>query len=79
MSFWLEIPRRRPDGRQEASGRTSVRLAFQISWKFFPDGVALSSGRSHFSCTQFPYQGLVRLDHDICCPDGESDARNFHI
>jgi hypothetical protein len=43
------------------------------------DGVVLSSGRSHFSCTQFPYQGLARPDHHICHPDGESDARNFHI
>jgi len=59
MSFWLEIPRPRLDGRHKASRRTTVRSAFQnfreiLSW-IEPglDGVALSSGRSHFSCTQF--------------------------
>jgi hypothetical protein len=29
MSVWLEIPRRRPDGRHKASGRTTVQLTFQ--------------------------------------------------
>jgi hypothetical protein len=33
----------------------------------------------HFSCTQFPYQDLARPDHEDYHPDGESDARNFHI
>jgi hypothetical protein len=35
MSVWLEIPRRHPDGRHKASVRTTVRLAFQTSHKFF--------------------------------------------
>jgi hypothetical protein len=35
MSVWLEISRRCPDGRQEASGQITVRSAFQISQKFF--------------------------------------------
>jgi len=35
MSVWLEIPRHRSDGSHKASGRTTVRLAFQISQKFF--------------------------------------------
>jgi len=35
MSGWLEIPMRRPDGRHKVSWRTTVRLAFQISQKFF--------------------------------------------
>jgi hypothetical protein len=42
MSVWLEIPRRRPDGRQEASERTIVRSALQILQKFF----------SEWSCVQ---------------------------
>jgi len=29
MSIYLEKPRRRPDGRQRASERTTVRSAFQ--------------------------------------------------
>jgi len=43
------------------------------------DGVALSSGRSHFGCTLFPYQGLERPDHNICRLDSWSNARNCHI
>jgi hypothetical protein len=34
MSVWLEIPKYRPDSRHKVSGRTTVRLAFQISQKF---------------------------------------------
>jgi hypothetical protein len=37
MSVWLEILRWRPDGRHKASKRTTVRSAFQISQKFFPE------------------------------------------
>jgi hypothetical protein len=37
MRVWLEIPRRRSNGRHKASGRTIVRSAFQISLKFFPE------------------------------------------
>jgi len=37
MSVWHEIPRRHLDGRYKASGRTTVRSAFQISQKFFPE------------------------------------------
>jgi len=37
MSVWLEIPRRHPDSRHKAPRRTTVRLAFQISQKFFPE------------------------------------------
>jgi len=37
MSVWLEIPRRRLDGRHKVSGQTTVLLAFQISQKFFPE------------------------------------------
>jgi hypothetical protein len=50
------------------------KFAKILSWiELRPDGVSLSSRRSHFSCMQFPYQGLARLDRDICHPDGESD------
>jgi len=44
-----------------------------------PNSVALPSGRLHFSCTQFPCQGYERSDHEVWCPDGWTDARNFHI
>jgi hypothetical protein len=37
MSIWLEKPRPRSDGRHKASGKTTVRSAFQISQKFFPE------------------------------------------
>jgi len=37
MSVWLEIPKRRPDGRHRAFGRITMRSAFQISLKFFPE------------------------------------------
>jgi hypothetical protein len=60
--------------------------------KFFPvfephpDGNALSSGRSHFQCMQFPYKGFVRPDRGNGHPDrgngrpdGWFDVRNFHI
>jgi hypothetical protein len=85
MNIWLEIPRRHPDGRHKASETDKCAIGFSnfeeiLSWiEPRPDGVALSSGRLHFSCTQFPYQGLARPDHDICRPESESDARNFHI
>jgi hypothetical protein len=61
MSVRLDKPRRRLDSRYKASGRTTVRSAFQnfaeILSRFMQrqDGVALSSGRSHLSYTQFPY------------------------
>jgi hypothetical protein len=44
-----------------------------------PDGFALASGRLHFSCMQFTYQGLAHRNHSNCLPDGWSDACNFHI
>jgi hypothetical protein len=37
MSICLEIPRRHPDGRRKAFGQITVRLAFRISLKFFPE------------------------------------------
>jgi len=37
MSVRLEIPRPRLDGRHKESGRTTVRSAFKISQKFFPE------------------------------------------
>jgi hypothetical protein len=37
MSVWLKKPKRRPDGRHKAFGRTTVWSAFQILLKFFPD------------------------------------------
>jgi hypothetical protein len=37
MSVWIEIPRLRLDGRHKASGCTTVRSAFQMLLKFFPD------------------------------------------
>jgi hypothetical protein len=37
MSIWLEIPRRCPNIKQEVSGQTTVRSAFQILQKFFPE------------------------------------------
>jgi len=60
MSVWLDKPKRRLDGRHKTSGRTTMQLAFQIFAEILscfeprPDGVALSSGWSYFSCTQFP-------------------------
>jgi len=36
MSVWLEKPRIHLDGRHKASGRTTVRSAFQILQKLFP-------------------------------------------
>jgi hypothetical protein len=47
MSVWLEMPRHRPDGRHKASGWTTVRSAFQISQKFFPE---MSRVRTVLSC-----------------------------
>jgi len=85
MSVWLDKPRRLSDGRHKASGRTTVWSTFQnfaeiLSWfEPRPDGVALSSGRSYFSCTQFTYQGFGRPDQGNGRPDGWLDARNFHI
>jgi hypothetical protein len=85
MSVWLEKPRNHPDDRQKTSGWTTMQSAFQnfteiLSW-FEPclDGVALSSRQSHFSCTQFPYQGFGRSNQGNGRPDGWSDAHNFHI
>jgi hypothetical protein len=37
MSVWLEKPRCCPDGRHKAFGWTTVRSAFQILQKFFPE------------------------------------------
>jgi hypothetical protein len=68
MSVWLDKPRRCLDGRHKASVRTTVRSAFQnfaeilSCFEPHPDGVALSSGWSHFSCTQFSYKGFARPD-----------------
>jgi hypothetical protein len=68
-----------------ASGRTTMRSAFQnfteiICWfEPRPDGGALSSGRSHFRCRQFPYQGFACPVQGNGHPDGWFDARNFHI
>jgi hypothetical protein len=78
MSVWLEKLRRHLDGRHKTSRHITVRSAFQnfteiLSWfELRSDGVALSPGQLHFSCTQFPYQGFER-------PNGWSYARNFHI
>jgi hypothetical protein len=47
MSVWLEKPRRHPDDRHKASGRTTMRSAFQISQKFFPE---LSRVRTMLPC-----------------------------
>jgi hypothetical protein len=47
MSVWLEIPRHLLDSRHKASGRTTVRSAFQISHKFFPE---LSRVRTVLPC-----------------------------
>jgi hypothetical protein len=85
MSVWLEKPRHRQDGRHKVFGRTTVRSAFQnfveiLSW-FEPrlDSVVQSSGRWHFSCTQFPYQGFARPNQGNGHPDGWLDVCNFHI
>jgi hypothetical protein len=37
MSVWPEKLRRCPDSRHKLSGQTTVRSAFQISLKFFPE------------------------------------------
>jgi hypothetical protein len=76
MRVWLEKPRHRPDIRHKASARTIVRSAFQnlveilSRFESHPDDVALSSERSYFSGTQFPYQGFAPLDHRNGRPDG---------
>jgi hypothetical protein len=57
ISVWLDKPMRHPYGKHKASVQTTVRSAFlnfaEILSKFElrPDSVALSSVRSHFSCT----------------------------
>jgi hypothetical protein len=85
LSVFLEKPRRRLDGRHKGSGWTTVRSAFQnfaeILSCFEPrlDGVAPSSGRSYFDCTQFPYQGFARSDQGNGRLDGWLDAHTFHI
>jgi hypothetical protein len=85
MSIWLDKSRRRPDGRHKSFGQTTMRSASQNFAEILscfeprPDGVALSFGRSHFSCTQFPYQGLEHPDQENGHPYGWPDARNFHI
>jgi hypothetical protein len=76
MGVWLDKPRRHPDGRHKASGRTTVQSAFQNFTEILsrfeprPDGVALLSGWSHFSYMQFPYQGFARSDQGNGRPDG---------
>jgi hypothetical protein len=85
MSVWLDKPRRHLDGRHKSSGLTTMRSAsqnFAVILSCFephPDGVALSSGRLHFSCTQFPYQGFTRPDQGNGRLDSWLDERNFHI
>jgi hypothetical protein len=85
MSVWLDKPRHRPDGRHKTSGRTTIQSASQnfpeilSCFEPCPNGVALLFGRSHFSCTQFPYQGFSRPDQGNGHPDDWSNARNFHI
>jgi len=67
MSIWLEIPRCRPDGRQKGSERTTMRLAFQISQKFFPE---LSRVRTVLPCrSRLGTSGPWRLSSGrwICC------------
>jgi hypothetical protein len=84
-SVWLDKPRRCPDGRHKVSGRTTIQSAFQnfveiLSWfEPRPDGFTMSTRRSHFSCTQFPYEGFARPDQGNGLPDGWSNAHNFHI
>jgi len=47
MSVWLEIPKRCSNGWHKASGLTTVRSAFKISQKFFPE---LSRVRTVLPC-----------------------------
>jgi hypothetical protein len=47
MSVWLEKPRHRPDSSHRALGRTTMRSAFQILQKFFPE---LSCVRTVLPC-----------------------------
>jgi hypothetical protein len=47
MSVWLEIPKGCLNGRHKASGQTTVRPAFQILQKFFPE---LSRVRTVLPC-----------------------------
>jgi hypothetical protein len=60
-------------------------IGFPNSFEIFfwiepcPEGVALASGRLHFSCTQFLYQGFEHPDHEGWRPDGWTNACNFHI
>jgi hypothetical protein len=76
MSVWLDKPKRSPEGRHNTFGRTTVRSTFQNFTEILscfeprPDCVALSFGQSHFSCTQFPYQGFMRPDQGNGRPDG---------
>jgi hypothetical protein len=72
MSVWLEIHRRRPDGRHKASRQTTMQSAFQISQKFFlelsrvqtilpcrPDGLTLAARNFHIKAWRIRTIGSV--------------------
>jgi hypothetical protein len=57
-----------------------LNFAEILSWfELHPNGVALSSGQSYFSYTQFPYQGFECPNQGNGCPSSWFDAHNFHI
>jgi hypothetical protein len=78
MSVWLEIPRRRSDGRHKVSGWTTALSAFQISQKFFlelscvwtvlpyhPDGRTLAGHNFHIKAWGVRTTGYVVRTIDL--------------
>jgi len=65
MSVWLDKPRHRPDGRHKASGRTTVRSAFQnfvqiLSWfEPRPDGHTSAARNFHIKASCVRTKGMV--------------------
>jgi len=62
MSVWLDKPRHRPDGRHKASGRTTVRSAFQnfveiLSYR--PDGRTSVVRNFHIKASYVRTKGIV--------------------
>jgi hypothetical protein len=65
MSVWLDKPRLRPDGRHKASGRTTVRSAFQNFAKILscfephPDGRTSAARNFHIKASRVRTKGMV--------------------
>jgi hypothetical protein len=72
MSVWLEIPRRRQEGKHKVFGQTTVQSAFQISQKFIlelsrvgtvlpchPDGRTLATHNFHIKASRIQTMTFV--------------------